>query len=69
MGESEPFLMDVKNGRLKPNDVLDEAYISKLKRKKDVEKAHQYNRRTDFKVMTDLFYDIETNKVKSKSRK
>ena len=69
MGESEPFLMDVKNGRLKPNDVLDETYINKLKRKKDIEKAHQYNRRTDFKVMTDLFYDIETNKVKSKSRK
>ena len=69
MGESEPFIMDVKDGRLKPNDVLDETYIKKLKRKKDIEKAHQYNRRTDFKVMTDLFYDIETNKVKSKSRK
>ena len=69
MGESEPYLMDVKNGKLKINDLLDEAYINKLKRKKDVEKAHQYNRRTDFKVMTDLFYDIETNKVKSKSIK
>ena len=53
MGESEPFLMDVKNGRLKTNDVLDEAYINKLKRKKDIEKAHQYNRRTAFKVLTE----------------
>jgi outer membrane protein OmpA-like peptidoglycan-associated protein len=68
MGESEPFVMDVKNGRLRPNDILDEAYINKLRRKKDVEKAHQYNRRTDFKVMADLYFDVETNKIKLKDK-
>lgn len=68
MGESEPFVMDVKNGKLKPKDILDEAYINKLRRKKDVEKAHQYNRRTDFKVMDDLYFDVETNKIKLKDK-
>jgi len=69
MGKSEPYTMDVKNGKLKKGDVLNDEYISKLKRKKNIEKAHQYNRRTDFKVMTDLIYDIESNKVKSKRKK
>jgi peptidoglycan-associated lipoprotein len=69
MGESDPFVMDVKNGKLKLGDILDEAYINKLRRKKDIEKAHQYNRRTDFKVLTTLFYDIESDEVKSKTRK
>ena len=68
MGESDPFVMDVKNGKLKRNDVLNEEYINELKRKKDVEKAHQYNRRTDFKVLTTLFYDVEANKVKPKGK-
>jgi peptidoglycan-associated lipoprotein len=69
MGKSEPYTRDVKNGKLKKGDVLNDEYISKLKRKKNIEKAHQYNRRTDFKVMTDLIYDIESNKVKSKRKK
>ena len=69
MGESEPYVMDVKNGRLKKGDILDEEYINKLKRKKDIEKSHQYNRRTDFKVLSDLFYDIESDKVISRKKK
>ena len=31
--------------------LLDEAYISNIKREKDQEKAHQYNRRTDFRCL------------------
>ena len=49
MGETEPYVMDQKDGRLKMGVVLDESYINSLRREKDREKAHQYNRRTDFK--------------------
>ena len=63
MGENEPYVMDVKDGRLKPGMILNEEFIQQLKRKKDVEKAHQYNRRTDFKVVLDSFYDAETDRI------
>ena len=49
--KTEPFVMDVKDGKLRPGAILNETFIDKLKRKKDIEKAHQYNRRTDFKVV------------------
>ena len=63
MGENEPYVMDVKDGRLKPGAILNEEFIQQLKRKKDVEKAHQYNRRTDFKVVLNSFYDAETDRI------
>ena len=37
MGENEPFVMDVKDGKLKPGAILNETFIDKLKRKKDIE--------------------------------
>ena len=45
-----------------------EKQINKLKRKKDIEKAHQYNRRTDFKVILDSFYDTESDRVLPKKK-
>ena len=41
---------------------LDEAYINSLRREKDREKAHQYNRRTDFKVLN-KFYNPDTGEI------
>ncbi|MGC6470418.1 MAG: OmpA family protein [Flavobacteriales bacterium] len=64
MGESQPFVMDIKDGKLRPGAILTESFIEeKLRRKKDKEKAHQYNRRTDFKVVLDRFYDAEKDKL------
>jgi peptidoglycan-associated lipoprotein len=68
VGENEPFVMDVKDGKLKPGAILNEAFFEKLKRKKDIEKAHQYNRRTDFKVVLDSFYDAESDRVLPKKK-
>ena len=68
MGENEPYLMDIKDGKLKLGTLLDEAFIENLKRKKDIEKAHQYNRRTDFKVILDSFYDAESDRVLPKKK-
>ena len=51
MGESEPFIIEKKDGRFDVGDVLTESYIRKIKFKKNKEKAHQYNRRTSFKVL------------------
>ena len=62
MGETEPYVMDRKDGRLKMGVVLDESYINSLRREKDREKAHQYNRRTDFKVL-DQFYNPDTGEI------
>ena len=62
MGETEPYVMDRKDGRLKMGVALDESYISSLRREKDREKAHQYNRRTDFKVL-DKFYNPDTREI------
>ena len=55
MGESEPYIIEVKNGKLKPGDVLTKQYIDSMKRRKSREEAHQYNRRTDFKVLSGDF--------------
>ena len=52
MGESEHYIIEVKNGKLKPGDVLTKQYIDGLKRRKNREEAHQYNRRTTFKVIS-----------------
>ena len=68
MGEDEPFVMDVKDGKLRPGAILNETFIDKLKRKKDIEKAHQYNRRTDFMVVLDSFYDAESDRVLPKKK-
>jgi len=51
MGEGEPFVIEEKDGRFKLGDVLTESYISKIRFKKNKEKANQYNRRTSFKVL------------------
>ena len=62
MGETEPYVMDRKDGRLKMGVALDESYINSLRREKDREKAHQYNRRTDFKVLN-KFYNPDTGEI------
>lgn len=62
MGETEPYLMDKKDGKLKEGVLLDQEFIEGLRREKDREKAHQYNRRTDFKVLN-KFYNPETGEV------
>lgn len=51
VGEKEPFVIENKDGRFKQGDVLTESYIRKIKFKKNRQKAHQYNRRTSFKVL------------------
>jgi len=51
MGETEPFVIEVKDGRFDIGDVLTESYIRKIRFKKNKEKANQYNRRTSFKVL------------------
>ncbi len=51
MGETEPFVIEEKDGRFKVGDVLTESYIKKIRFKKNKEKANQYNRRTSFKVV------------------
>ena len=50
-GETEPFVIEKKDGRFKVGDVLTEKYISKIRFKKNKEAANQYNRRTSFKVL------------------
>ena len=62
MGESEPYVMDQKDGKLKEGMLLDQEAIEGLRKEKDREKAHQYNRRTDFKVLN-KFYNPETGEV------
>ena len=52
-GETVPFVMEKNDGKLKKGDVLTERYIKKLRRKKDKDKANQYNRRTSFKVISE----------------
>ena len=62
MGEKEPFVIEEEDGRFKVGDVLTEAYIKKIIFKKNKEIAHQYNRRTSFKVIRQDFVPISTNK-------
>ena len=51
MGESEPYVIEKKDGNLKKGDVLTESYIKKMRFRKNRDKANQYNRRTTFKVL------------------
>ena len=62
MGEIEPFVIEKEDGRFKIGDVLTEAYIKKIKFKKNREKAHQYNRRTSFKVLREDYVPTNDNK-------
>ena len=62
MGEKEPFVIEVKDGRFKEGDVLTESYIQKIRFKKNKEKAHQYNRRTSFKVLREDYIPENENK-------
>ena len=59
MGESVPYVMEEKDGKLKKGDVLTPSYISKFKFKKNREKAHQYNRRTTIKVLSEDYVPKE----------
>ena len=61
-GEDEPFVIENKNGRFKEGDVLTESYINKIKFKKNKKKAHQYNRRTSFKVLREDYVSQSENK-------
>ena len=63
MGENEPFVIEIKDGRLKEGDVLTEKYIKKIKFKKNKEKANQYNRRTSFKVLREDYAPAATKEV------
>ena len=53
MGESDPYTIENKDGRFKVGDVLSQSYIKKIRFKQNKEKAHQYNRRTTFKVLSE----------------
>ena len=64
MGEKEPFIITEKDGRFDVGDVLTESYIKKIKFKKNREKAHQYNRRTSFKVISEEY--VHTSKKDEK---
>ena len=64
MGEKEPFVIEQEDGRFKVGDVLTEAYIKKIIFKKNKEIAHQYNRRTSFKVIREDYVPTSTNKNK-----
>ena len=61
MGEKEPFVIEVKDGRFKVGDVLTESYIKKIRFKNNREKAHQYNRRTSFKVLREDYVPTNDN--------
>ena len=52
----------MKDGRFKEGDVLTESYIKKIRFKKNKEKAHQYNRRTSFKVLREDYIPENENK-------
>ena len=64
MGESEPLVMEYKDGKLKKGDVLTKAYIDGLRRRKHIEEAHQYNRRTTFKVISQEYVPKPKEEVK-----
>ena len=61
-GENEPFVIEKNDGRFKEGDVLTESYINKIKFKKNKKKAHQYNRRTSFKVLREDYVSQSTSK-------
>ncbi|MDG1933495.1 MAG: OmpA family protein [Flavobacteriales bacterium] len=62
MGENEPFVIEVKDGRFKIGDVLTESYIRKILFRKNREVANQYNRRTSFKVLINDSNRLENQK-------
>ena len=61
MGETEPFVIEEKDGRFDVGDVLTERYIKRIFSKKNKEKAHQYNRRTSFKVLEQDYEPVDSN--------
>ena len=61
MGEAEPFVIEEKDGRFDVGDVLTERYIKRMFSKKNKDKAHQYNRRTSFKVLEQEYVPVNTN--------
>ena len=79
-GESEPYVLtaeDAKNDErggffakkiFKEGDVLTESYINKLK-KKFKEVAHQYNRRTAFKVLSEDYSATIVDKIQIEKQK
>ena len=56
-GEQEPYVMDYNDGKFKKGDVLSQEYISKLRKKSLIEKAHQYNRRSKIIWLEDKRFD------------
>jgi len=67
VGESEPYVIEENIGKLREGDVLTKEYIDALRKRKHREQAHQYNRRTAFKVISqDYEPKIEKNKEKEK---
>ena len=54
MADTEPKVLEVSTDGLSEGQ-LDAAYINKLRSKRLKELAHQKNRRTDFKVLSDDF--------------
>jgi len=64
MGESEPFVIEKKDGRFDVGDVLTVRYIKKIRFKKNREKAHQYNRRTSFKVLREDYVPATSDENK-----
>jgi peptidoglycan-associated lipoprotein len=69
MGESEPYTIEKKDGRFKEGDVLTQSYIKKIRFKKNKEKAHQYNRRTSFKVLREDYAKPELKVIKKQEIK
>tara|TARA_B100000683_G_scaffold202831_1_gene196241 strand:+ start:876 stop:2963 length:2088 start_codon:yes stop_codon:yes gene_type:complete len=79
-GESEPYVLtaeDAKNDErggffakkiFKEGDVLTESYINKLK-KKFKEVAHQYNRRTTFRVLSEDYVPVVLEKEQVEKQK
>ena len=61
-GENDPFVIEKNDGRFKEGDVLTKSYINKIKFRKNKKKAHQYNRRTSFKVLSEDYVSENNNK-------
>ena len=62
MSDSEPKILITDVGGLS-SGTLDKVYINSLKSNKLVEAAHQFNRRTDFKIISENFEEwFEENK-------
>ena len=68
-GETEPFVIEKKDGRFKVGDVLTERYISKIRFKKNKETANQYNRRTSFKVLREDYVPAVTKEATAEENK